>query len=220
MGPMPPLLAGLVPDGPLHPELALLGVVAGVAAAVVVGRRERVWTLAVVAISLGAAQSVQGALLAGFLDRGDRVSVVGVTVAVTGVAVAARPRWSSAVVATFAAVATVWAVVPDTEVALLAASVLAGATLVRLLPGWLPDDRRRVNGVLVLLPAVSAAVGTIGRPSRYPFALVLVLLAAAGAVAAWSAGSAYRRGRAGTPSTVVSGATSSTTTAPAATTAP
>lgn len=219
MGPTSPLLAGLVPDGPLHPDLALLGLVAGLAAAVVVGRHARAWTLAVVATALGLAHGAQGGLLADCLDRGDRASVTGVTVAVVAVAVAARPRWSSAIVATGAASAAVWAVVPDTEVALLGAAVLVGATVVRLLPGWLPDDRRRGNGALVLLPAIAAAVGTIGRPSRYPLAVVLGVLAAAGAVAASTLWSGYRRSRAGTPSTVHPGGTSSTTTAPAPTTA-
>ena len=153
-------------------------------------------------------------------DRNNRGTVLIATVAVVLVAVSARLSRSTATVLSLAACAGVWTVVPDTEAPLLAGGVVAGAAAVTMIPGWLDDVRCRVHGLLLLLPVAAAATGSVGRPARFvPGTFVAVLTAVLG-LAAWRVLTAlWRRQRAGTPITVVSAATSSTTTAPAPTTA-
>jgi len=215
------ILAGLVPQGPLHPKLVVIGVVAGIAAAAIAGRSEGRWSLYVLAAAGLLVVAVQGDVLwGGVVDREDRRLVVGATVAVVAASAAVRPRWSTALIASIGACAGVWTIVPDTEVALLVGSVLVGATALRLLPGWMPDRRGRLNGSLLLLPLVGAAAGSIGRTARYEPALVVGSLGVLLSISGWTfVRLAWRRQRAGTPTTLVPGPTSSTTTAPAPTTA-
>ncbi|MEZ5243786.1 MAG: hypothetical protein R2707_01715 [Acidimicrobiales bacterium] len=214
-------VAGIVPEGPLHPKLFVIGIVAGVAAAVVAGRSNGRWlvsTLGAVGVVVTAAQG--DVLVGGVVDRTDRGFVVAVTLAVIVAAMATRPRWSTAAISALGACAGVWAIVPDTEVPLLVAATLAGASVVRCLPGWLPDRRSLANGVLVVLPLAGAVAGSIGRPSRYGPALAVGALTALLALSAWGLlVLSRRRQRAGTPTTVAPGSTSSMTTAPAPTTA-
>jgi len=83
-------------------------------------------------------------------------------------------------------------------------------------------DRRSYLGLIWALPIGSAVVGSVGMPDRLPIA-GLAAMAAVGAVNVVQTALARMRvatTRAGAPTTVVHGATSSTTTAPAPTTAP
>jgi hypothetical protein len=214
-------VAGLVPEGPLHPKLLAIGLVAGVAVAAVAGRSTQRWFVGVLLAGGALVSAVQGdVLLAGFVDRNDRSVVAGSTLALVMAAVTARPRWSTAVIGTLGACAGVWAIVPDTEVPLTVAAVLAGASALRCLPGWMPGRRGRANGALVVLPLVGAAAGSIGRPSRFEPALAVGALTGLLTLAAWYlVVLMWQRQRAGTPTTVVPAATSSITTAPAPTTA-
>ena len=221
-GALTTLAAGLVPEGPLHPTLLVTGLVAGLAGSAVAGRDGTRWLLITVAGAVLLAQFGQDDVLrAAFGARDDRAVVVATTIAVAVAGLVLRPRWSTAVVAAIGATAGVWAVVPDTEVPLICGAVLAGASLVRCLPGWLPDERRRGNGVVFVLPALSAAAGTIGRTGRHVPALALGVLGAVLALSTFRLARAVWRSRqrAGTPTTVAPGATSSITTAPAPTTA-
>lgn len=221
MGSLLALLPGLVPDGPLHPGLALGGVVVGVAAAAMAGRSTRAWTALVVVGWWFVTAAVNGdRLAAAFTDRGDRAVVISVTIAVALAAVSARPSRSTATVMAIAACAGVWAIVPDTEAPLLAGAVLVGATAVTLLPDWLEDSRRRIHGVLLVLPVAAAAIGSVGRPARFGPGILAAALTAALGLTAWQVLRVlWRRQRAGTPITVAPAGTSSTTTAPAPTTA-
>lgn len=215
-------LAGLVPEGPLHPTLFVTGVVAGLAGSAVAGRDGTRWLLTTVAGAVLLVQLTQDDVLRAALGvRDDRAVVVAATVAAVVAGTILRPRWSTAVIAAVGATAGVWTVVPDTEVPLICGAVLGGASLVRCLPGWLPDERRRRNALLFLLPALSAAAGTIGRTGRHVPALALGVLGAMLALSTWRLVRVVGRSvqRAGTPTTVAPGATSSITTAPAPTTA-
>ena len=220
-------LPGVVPDGPLHPGIAGAGVVAGVALAAVAGQHAVRWLFAVLAGSAVLYMGFQGdGLWSAVFDRPDRLSVAAAIVGVPMLGAALRPRRTTATAAALCACGGVWAVVPDTEAPLLAAAVLCGAAAATALPGWLPDSRRSVHSLLLLLPVWAAAVGSIGRPARFGPGLIGALVAGALGVAGWCSfeaglrGAVSRRQRAGTPTTVAPGATSSTTTAPAPTTAP
>lgn len=215
-------LPGVVPDGPLHPGIAWAGVVAGVAVAAVAGQHTVRWLIAVLSGSAVLYMGSQGdGLWPAVFDRPDRLSVATAIVVVPMLGAAVRPRRTTATAAALCACGGVWAVVPDTEAPLLAAAVLFGAAAVAALPGWLPDARRAVHSLLLLLPLWAAAAGSIGRPARFGPGLVCALATGASGVAAWCwFETVLRRQRAGTPTTVAPGATSSTTTAPAPTTAP
>jgi hypothetical protein len=207
----------LVPDGPLHPVDALWGLSAGLLVATVAARRAGRWLL-LVAVAAGSVVLVRrgGELVDGYLDRPDAAFVVGLTAAVA-VLTAVRPvRVSTSAFVAVAGCAGVWAIVPDTEVPLIVGAVLLGAA------ARLPRDAVvRPGGWLLLGPLVSAVVGSVGRPSRLgPALLVGVVL---GGVA-FLVVTLFRvivsgRQRAGTPTTLAPGATSSVTTAPAPTTA-
>ena len=212
-------VTGVIPEGPLHPALAASGLVAGVSAAAVAGRHAGRWLALMTLVGVGLVTVHQGDVLRrGMTDRPDRLTVLGVVLAVVALGAWARPRWSTATLAALCACAGVWAVVPDTEVPLLAGAVLCGGATLRLLPGWLPDTRRRSNAALLVWPLAAAAAGSIGRPERFAPSLLLAGVVAGLGLAAWVALNAgWRRQRAGTPTTVAPAATSSTTTAPAPT---
>lgn len=207
----------LIPDGPLHPVDALWGVGVGLFVAVAARRLTGRWismvTVAVVAV-VGVRLGNQ--IVPGYLDRPSPVWPV-LASAAAGAMAAARPRRLSVVlVGAIAACGGVWAVVPDTEVPLIAGSVLLGAAV-----GVPRGVRTRWAGLLVLIPVAAAVAGSAGRPSRLGIALAMAvagsMVAGAGAalITAWRS-----RQRAGTPMTVAPAATSVATTAPAATTAP
>lgn len=214
-------LPGIVPDGPLHPGLGLGGFVIGISVAATAGRSTRAWSTLVVLCSWVVIAAIQGDWSGrAFFDRPDRALVISITAIVVVAAVAARLRRSTAAVLSLAACVGMWAIVPDTEAPLLGGGVVAGATAVAMLPGWLRDVRCRVHGLLLLLPMMGAATGTIGRPARFVPGVFVGGLAALSGLAVWSLAAAlWRRQRAGAPMTVAPGRTSSTTTAPAPTTA-
>ncbi|MEQ8840695.1 MAG: hypothetical protein RIB98_06915 [Acidimicrobiales bacterium] len=221
----------VVPEGPLHPSLAVAGIVVGVSAAVVAGPGLRRWLLFVVgaAAVLISATADRAPHLA-FTDHADRAHVLATSVAILVAAALARMPRSTATLVALAGCAGVWAIVPDTEVPLLGGAVLLGAGVIGAIPGWLPDRRSVLHSSLLLLPLAGASWGSIGRPSRFTPAIavgaVTVMLALAvralARTARRSRGRSSRRARAqraGTPMTVDPAATSSTTTAPAPTTA-
>lgn len=212
-------LPGIIPEGPLHPGLAIALIPAGASAALMAGRSTRAWTILVAVATLGLIAGVQGDwLTGGYLARSDRGLVGVALLGVLIVGTAARMRRSTATVVSICACAGVWAVVPDTEAPLIAGGIIAGAGALTLLPGWLADVRHHIHGLLPVLAVVAAAVGSIGRPPRFEPASVVGLLAALAGLAVWTVGGAVsHRQRAGTPTTVAPGATSSTTTAPAPT---
>jgi len=208
----------LVPDGPLHPVDALWGLSTGLVVALVAGRRAQRW-LVLVAVALGAVIVARrgGEVLDGYLDRPDSAAVLGTTAAVVALSALRPLRVSTTACVALAGCAGVWAVVPDTEIPLIAGAVLAGAAT------RLPRDAViRPAGWLLLAPLIAAVAGSVGRPSRLVPALALAV--AAGGVALLAASllravASRRRQRAGTPTTVAPGATSVVTTAPAPTTA-
>ncbi len=211
-------LAALIPDGPLHPSDAAWGVVVGLALGLSLRSAPRFWASAVVAAGFTLFQIRHPGRLTGALDR-PSPGWIGLILLVSGAAVwlgLRRVDLSTRELAVMAVgcLATVWATAPDTESALIFGAVVAGSAVL---------IRSEIVGppaaVLVALPVMAAAAGTVGRPGRLP--LVLGLAAAGvccGALAVLASRQVF--GRAGVPTTVVPEATSSTTTAPAPTTAP
>jgi len=223
---MVPLLATMLrlaaPDGPLHPVDAIVFASLGVSVAFVVGRHTARWVVLVLGSAFLLITVSEGDVItAGFAEHGRRSLVLATTAAVVAAAMIARMRWTTAVVVAVSGCAGVWAVVPDTEVPLMAGSLLLGAAAVHTVFGPLPAPRRWFNGALLLLPLAGAAAGSIGRPGRFSPALLLaVVTVVAGVAASTLLRSDWTRQRAGTPITVVPAGTSSVTTAPAATSAP
>ncbi len=216
----------VVPEGPLHPSLAVVALVAGLAGALVAGRDAGRWLVLEIPLVVALVTAAQGPVLRdGIIDHPRRTTVVTALIVVGMVGAVIRPRWSTAVVVAVAGCAGIWAIVPDTEAPLIVGAGLAGGAALRLLPGWIPDSRRRSHAWLLLLPVVAAAAGSLGRPARFGPALVVGALTAFAAVVVVRLcvmrlfGALRRRQRAGTPTTVAPASTSSTTTAPAPTTA-
>ena len=212
----------LIPDGPLHPDDAIAALFVGVAVGLVARFTTAGPLLVVAAAGLTLEWRHDGMLAAGVLERPSPVwAVLGVVVVAAAIAAMAAPLRDRSVrvagLVSLAPVGVVWGLVADTEPAVIGGAVLAGAVLAGL----------GRPSVLVAAPAVVAPmvalVGSYGRPSQ----LTLALAAALGWAVAARIGAeilfAVRRRldqRAGTPMTVAPGSTSSTTTAPAATTAP
>jgi len=212
----------LVPEGPLHPLDALTFALLGVTLAFVVGRHTGRWVALVVAGAFVFISVSQGDVVAsGFIDHGERLLVLGTTAGVIAVAAGLRMRWTTAALVSLSACAGVWAVVPDTEVPLMAGSLLVGATAVHAVFGSMPGARHWFTAALLLLPLAGAAAGSAGRPARFaPAVIVGLLVVFLGIAAVGLLRTAWSLQRAGTPTTVSPGATSSMTTAPAPTTAP
>lgn len=208
----------LVPDGPLHPTDALVAVAVGVALGLVTRSGPRRWVGAVVvAVAVVASWRHGSVLLDGYRNRSETVFAVGATVVPVALAALRRSSIRQTAWLCAGALAGVWTIVPDTEVPLIAGAALVGALAAR--PG---DVRSRLAALLVLLPTVAAVAGSVGRPDRLEPALLVAALGA-GLVGGLIAGGRQiqaRRQRAGTPTTVAAGGTSSTTTAPAPTIAP
>lgn len=204
-----------VPEGPLHPDDAvsalLFGLIVGLALRAA-GRFGPVLVPVAVALAFDARhrntgwEAVDGRL--GPLLACLAVAVLASAPAVLGEnRVAVRPMLLAAALP----VAAVWAIVPDTEAAVIGGCVLVGASVCG--DGtW----AARTAAPLWSVPVFAALVGSVGRPERlWP---ALVAITATSVVV--GAGVRRWRQRAGTPTTVVSGGTSSVTTAPAPTTAP
>ncbi len=209
----------LIPDGPLHPDDAVAALIVGVIVGGLFGRRPVAGPLLAAAAATTLAIRHPGFVPEGFLDRPTPVvAIAGMLVATTLAAAALRVRVPAPVHATMAsatiACAGVWATAPDTEPALIGGAVLVASApfLGRAAASWAP--------MVVVVPFAAAVLGTVGRPGRLPLVLSV---AVAAIVIARLADLGLRRWwgqRAGTPTTVAPGATSSVTTAPAPTTAP
>lgn len=204
-----------IPDGPMHPVDAGWALTAGLAVALVAWRGPRRWLLMVPAAFVAVVGWRPGAeLIAGYTDRPWPLGAIVVTIVVVGLAAARPIALSTAAPATVAACAGVWLVAPDTETALIGGVLVAGACV------GIPRNRvTRLAALLVAIPVIGAAVGTVGRPERLPTALIAGALFAAPVVAIAMGVGRWRAQRAGTPTTVSPAGTSSITTAPAPTTA-
>jgi hypothetical protein len=168
----------LIPDGPLHPELAIAGVGAGLLCAGVAGRRAALWLLLVpVAALLIVSERLGNVVLDGYSSHDEKMLVIAATVGAVAVAAIRPLRVSAAVALALGATAGVWAVVPDTEASLLVGAVIVGA--LALAPR---DMATRLTAVLVALPVLAAVVGSIGRPGRFSPALAVAGAGAAGAI--------------------------------------
>lgn len=213
------MYAALIPAGPLHPVDAAWGLAVGLLVAGLARRDVGRWFALVPAGMVGVVTVLRGnELLDGYLDRPDTATALGVTLSVSVVACVRPSPVAAAVPAALAALVGVWVIVPDTEVPLIAAAFLVGAAL------RMPREiRTRLSGTLVLFPLAAATAGSVARSERLGPAVLLGGFAWLGAQligvgVEWRR--SKRRQRAGTPTTVAPGATSTTTTAPAPTTAP
>ncbi len=213
-------LVALVPAGPLHPDDALWALGVGLGLGVVLRRSPGLWVSSLVASALILFElRYPGAVLDGFVQRPSPVWPVLVVLALgtAGSLMTSRAHITlrSAVGLSVAALTVVWTIVPDTEAALVFGGVMLGALMrTPSVPAG------RAGGLLFAIPVIAAVIGTVGRPSELrPALLALAVFGVAGAVLI-RLGHRQRTGRAGLPTTVVPAATSSTTTAPAPTTAP
>ena len=212
------MLAGVIPEGPLHPDDAAFALVAGMLVGMAMRATGRWGAALVPAVTVLAFEarypeqawsSIDGRwtpLLAGVL--------VGAAAALPLGGPAPEPVPARlALLAAAPPVALVWGIVPDTEAAVIGGSVIAGAVLL----GSARWDRRTLV-VLYFVPVFAALVGSVGRPSRvWPALAGIAATAAVTALVVWFW---RRRQRAGTPTTVEFAGTSDVTTAPAPTTAP
>jgi len=218
--------AGFIPEGPLHPEDAMRALAVGLA--VGLGLAALDWRRGLPAVALAAGVCLHEyrypeTLVDGFRERPAPTTVlIGIGVAFAALALPlrlVRIAVTDLMIATAAACAAVWAIVPDTE-----SAVILGGVLIAAMAFSPPTGLASIgDAVVVFVPAIAAVVGSIGRPERLEpaskAAVVtgLAVLAVASGIR-WFV--AARRQRAGTPTTVRPGSTSSVTTAPAPTTAP
>ncbi|MEM7141897.1 MAG: hypothetical protein AAF548_12785 [Actinomycetota bacterium] len=210
-----------VPDGPLHPGAAIAGVLAGAVVVLVCRRRPALCgPAAVVGAAIAAGWGYGDLVIDGYADRPDTRNVALASVAVVVLGVLRPHRLTDAAPTALGALVGVWAVVPDTELAVLGLGVVAIVWLGSLISPE-ASTLRRSTGCLVLIPLVAAVAGSVGRPARFEPALAVAALGMALAVTGLAFLRRLREGqRAGMPTTVDPGSTSSTTTAPAPTTAP
>jgi len=209
------VFVAVIPEGPLHPDDAVLGLVVGVTVGVLVRAVGRHGAVLVFVGAIGVFESVYPGTAIGSIEGRWIPLVASLVVAVVSAAAAAsgQPTRSSraVLVSLVPAIALTWGLVPDTEAAVIGGAVVVGA----LLAGSAVWDRRSLIAV-ASIPAFAALVGSVGRPGRLWPALAAIVGAACLSVVA----DRLRSQRAGTPTTVVPGATSEVTTAPAPTTAP
>jgi hypothetical protein len=218
--------AGFIPDGPLHAEDAIralgVGLAVGVALAVLDWRRGLPVVVLAAGVSLQEYRYPE-LLIDGFRDRPLPSNVLlGIAAAVGALAVLlwlVRIALADLMIATAAAVAVVWGIVPDTE-----SAVLLGGVLIAAMAFTPPTGRARYGDAIVLLiPAIAAVLGSVGRPEQLETASKAAIATGLGVLLLAGVGrrlKAMQRQRAGRPTTVDPGSTSSTTTAPAPTTAP
>lgn len=179
----------LIPDGPLHPELAATAAAGGLVLTVLARRWDRgrrgaralsvAWAVAALAIVEVSPIDVWRAL-----SDDARLQVVGATLvgALSGWVLAHdAPRASGLLLLVSAAVA--WATVPDTEWPLAAGAALLSITIAEIAHG----GSRRHAGEFVAsgaLVGAASAVGSTGDAARVWYPL-LVLLVTAVAAQAW-----------------------------------
>ena len=212
------MLAGVIPEGPLHPDDAVFALVAGTLVGMAMRATGRWGAALVPAATVLAFETRYPDLAWSSIDGRWGPLLAGVAVG----AVAALPLGGSpsdvvparlALLAVVPPMALVWGIVPDTEAAVIGGCLVAGA----LLLGSARWDHRTLVA-LYFIPVFAALVGSVGRPERYWPALgAIVAATVASALAGWWW---TRRQRAGMPTTVESAGTSVVTTAPAPTTAP
>ena len=210
------LIPALIPDGPLHPGDAIWAIGAGLLVAGAARRHATRWVISVISSVIVVTTWRYGSILWDGLDHPDSGFVL-LAAAFALLVGCARPMPVRLVAVGLVAASTaVWAVVPDTELPLIVGSAVAAA-----LVGAPSRTRSRWAGSLVVLPLWAAVVGSLGRPSRLPLALGAAgtAMVAVVSVALVVRAATKRNQRAGTPITVEPAGTSSTTTAPAPTTA-
>jgi len=212
----------VIPVGPLHPADAVYALVFGLAVGATAFRSIERWPLLVTAASI----AVMSGRHPGDITEGFARRPLPWLVAALAVASLAGAWWATAhrsvqvrtaALEVAASCVAVWAVVPDTESPLIAGLVLAGAMV------FMPrGDGRSYLGQIWALPIGSAVIGSVGMPDRLPVAALAAIVAVFAVNVVQSALVRLRVAttRAGVPTTVVRGATSSMTTAPAPTTAP
>ncbi len=210
----------MIPDGPLHPDDAIVALLTGLLLAVVAGRTRMAGPSLVAGAAVVLAVRQPSLVPEGLSERPAPAVAIGAAVVVACILAALLTSSGPASARTSLLVATAgcvgaWATAPDTEPALI-----AGVTLLAAVP-FVGRDARVTAPVVTIAPALAAVIGTVGRPERLPLVLAAAVTAA---IAVWigDVGRRWlvRRQRAGTPTTVAPGATSAVTTAPAPTTAP
>ena len=144
------MVGGLLPVGPLHPDLAVIAIAAGLAVALIARRRPWRWSTGVLVASACVLIHRQGdVLLTGYQGRPDAGFAIAATLVVGVVGLLLRPRPVDAAFAVVAASAAAWTIVPDTEAPLVAALVTAVALVRPPAP-----TRSGLAGVALVLPFV------------------------------------------------------------------
>lgn len=212
------MLAGVVPEGPLHPDDAAFALIAGMLVGMALRAAGRWGAVLVPAATVLAFEARHPDVAWSSIDGRWGSLLACVAVGAVGAVPLSAPRSEtvSARLALFAVappVALVWGIVPDTEAAVIGGCVIAGAFVL----GSARWDRRTL-ALLYFVPVFAALVGSVGRPARLWPALGAVVVTTG--VAAFVGWLWRRRQRAGTPTTVDFAGTSAVTTAPAPTTAP
>lgn len=211
----------LIPSGPLHPEAALAALVVGLVVGLVTRFTAGAALATVAAAGFVLELKYDGVLWDGVSARPSPMwAALGAAIATVLIAWLAAPRversMRSAGLVMLAPVAVVWALVADTEAPLIGGVVLFAVIAVG------PERPGAVATAPAVIAPVAALIGSVGRPSQLALALAAAVAWACCARLGFDLLDAVRRRRqrAGTPTTVDPGGTSSTTTAPAATIAP
>ncbi len=169
----------MIPVGPLHPADAVYALGFGLAVAAVAFRSAQRWPVLVVVSAVAVmAGRHPGDISRGFVQRpapwGVALVALGVAAVSWSVTAVRGTPVASVAMQVVVACAAVWMVVPDTESPLIAGSVVVGAML------FVPRDSGSLHtGMLWVLPAAAAVIGSVGMPDR----LFTALAAAAAGVA-------------------------------------
>jgi hypothetical protein len=198
----------IVPEGPLHPTIAVGSLAAGAAVTLVAcwhGRRRGPGNDAVHALLVAAAGSMIVAASAGHApwqllpDAGDRVlRSTWLAAAGTGAlgALTARVSPRVALVLCLVVLAVAWATVPDTEAPLALGCGLLVPSLLAVRPMQRPSRAHTASlAALSAMAGGAAAIGARGRPER-AWCSVAAACAVAGAAGLFAAVRRARRRRA------------------------
>ena len=166
------MVGAMLPDGPLHPTDAVVGMIVGVAVAVVLGGHSK-RGLVLAAAATAYAVRHQG-LLDSFVDRSDPLLVVVAVIAIGALAGTIRSAMLISIgrltLSALVATAGVWAIVPDTEAAVIGGGALAGSLIRRGSRHAKTADRASLYAV----PLAAAVIGSIGRQARLSPALIWI----------------------------------------------
>lgn len=212
------MVAGVIPEGPLHPDDAAFALIAGMLVGMAMRATGRWGAVLVPAATVLAFEARHPDVAWSSIDGRWGPLMACVVVGAVAALPLGRPQSETvparlALLAAAPSVALVWGIVPDTEAAVIGGCLIAGAFVLGR-AGW---DRRTLV-LLHFVPVFAALVGSVGRPARlWPALGAVVAMAGVVALVGWLWG---RRQRAGTPTTVDLAGTSAVTTAPAPTTAP